>query len=81
MKQSELSEIMKKAHEGLVEAIEGFSDSQHFSVVALKSQLRDSMKETLQELEEAQGSIRVMDKKEYVEALKNLEKQLAEEAE
>lgn len=81
MKQSDLSDIMKKAHEGLVEAIEGFSDSQHFSVVALKSQLRDSMKETLQELEEAQGSIRVMDKKEYVEALKNLEKQLAEEAE
>ena len=48
MEQSELSEMMNKAHEGLVEA---------------------------------QCNIRVMDKKEYVEAMKNLEKQLAEEAE
>ena len=81
MKRSELSKIMKKAYEGLVEAVEGISDSQHFSVVTLKSQLRDSLKETLQELEEAQGTIRVMDKKEYVEAMEALEKQLAEESE
>lgn len=81
MNQSELLEITKKAHEGLVEAIEGISDSPHFYVEALKSQLRDSIKETLQELEEAQGTIRVMDKKEYVEAMKAIEKQLAEESE